>query len=121
MGINELFYLWAGRCAYCGTRLRIDTEQANEPEAPTRDHFIPISAGGAKSKRNHVLACRKCNTEKGPMDPRTVVRVWHELDAKGLRNYLDKLDPPVGQPPAGIASRLKALLKSKSSCTKIAN
>lgn len=46
---------FAGRCAYCG----------EIPARLSRDHVIPVSAGGAHTYTNIVPACQSCNSKKG--------------------------------------------------------
>ena len=46
------------KCAYCGKDFNISN-------LPTRDHIIPISAGGNNVEENVVPACRECNSKKG--------------------------------------------------------
>ncbi len=47
-------------CAYCG-----------KPSGGTyhKDHFVPFILGGSDDKHNILLACSKCNLEKGAKDP----------------------------------------------------
>ena len=47
-----------GRCFYC-----------REKRPLALDHIIPISKGGPHSRDNVVMACRSCNSTKGPKDP----------------------------------------------------
>jgi 5-methylcytosine-specific restriction endonuclease McrA len=42
-------------CAYCG----------NPMAAPTRDHIHPRWRGGTLEEGNKVLACKRCNSDKG--------------------------------------------------------
>jgi 5-methylcytosine-specific restriction endonuclease McrA len=44
-------------CQYCGKKVSSTTG--------TIDHVFPIFKGGTTSWRNVVLACKKCNSEKG--------------------------------------------------------
>lgn len=44
-------------CHYCG--LRLSTEKR------TRDHVIPLAAGGSHEAWNIVACCAKCNESKG--------------------------------------------------------
>ena len=118
MKMDLLFETWKGHCAYCGIKLELKPPKRGARGSATRDHFIPLAAGGGKGKRNHVLACQPCNAQKGAIDPRIMVRVWHELDSKGLRAFVDDLDP---QTKRGIAGRIKALLGAHSRATKKLN
>ena len=49
------------RCVYCGVRFGIGTR------APTIDHQLPESRGGAHRLANTVLCCAGCNRRKGTM------------------------------------------------------
>lgn len=46
-------------CVYCGAK-EISLEW---------EHVIPVSRGGPNTIDNQVLACKKCNLEKGARDP----------------------------------------------------
>ena len=50
-------------CTYCGVRLA-----ASGPRRPNLDHRHPISRGGDASVANLALACRACNSAKGPLN-----------------------------------------------------
>lgn len=65
-------------CAYCptvcdpedyttSTRKNGAKHKAIGPTHPTLDHIVPLVRGGAHSMDNAVLACRRCNAEKGAM------------------------------------------------------
>ncbi len=112
MKLEDLFVAWHGSCAYCGMKLNLKPDQKEKRVVPTRDHFIPLASGGGKGKRNHVLACKPCNAQKGAFDPRVFVSVWHRLDANGLRSFVENLDEPASK--SSFAGRLKALLRPKS-------
>lgn len=117
MKIETLFGLWDGKCAYCGTALKLKPEPREKHLAPTRDHFIPLSKGGSKGLSNSVLACRACNGTKNDIDPRDIVGVWLKLNPKSLRIHLDRLmdeaeskKKPDKKPRVGLANRLKSML-----------
>ncbi len=46
-----------GQCYYCGKHFTA--------KHLTMDHKVPLAKGGLSSKSNVVVACHKCNTEKG--------------------------------------------------------
>jgi hypothetical protein len=119
MKIDDLFETWKGSCAYCGVKLKLNAEPKEKRVAPTRDHFIPLAAGGGKGRRNHVLACKPCNAQKASFDPRVMIKVWHQLDAKSLNAFVASLEEP--KPRTGITGRIKALLKSQSRATRKLN
>jgi hypothetical protein len=52
------------RCRYCRTTFNWDDPQSDF--YPTWDHKVPKSKGGGKGD-NLVLACKRCNQEKGQM------------------------------------------------------
>lgn len=52
------------RCRYCLTTFNWDDPYSDF--YPTWDHKVPRSQGGGKGA-NLVLACRRCNQEKGTM------------------------------------------------------
>jgi len=45
-------------CAYCGRPF-------SSVLRPTIDHVMPLSKGGTHTKKNIVLCCQSCNSEKG--------------------------------------------------------
>jgi hypothetical protein len=87
-----IYKRFEGTCVYCGTAVKLNATAAQRRQSATRDHFIPVSAGGSKGVVNQVLACRSCNCTKGGMDPRTIVQVWHRLDVEALRAFIRRLD-----------------------------
>lgn len=50
-----------GVCHYCNGTFA--------PNQITMDHKIPIASGGKSVKSNVVPCCKRCNTEKGSVDP----------------------------------------------------
>lgn len=74
------------RCQYCGRH----RAALRSREFLTRDHVVPISAGGDNSWRNVVTACSSCNNRKAnhslqecgfhlprtPVEPNYVELVW---------------------------------------------
>lgn len=47
-------------CHYCGSDL--------DDETRSLDHVVPRSKGGPNALVNLVLACKRCNSERGDMD-----------------------------------------------------
>lgn len=48
--------LGQGRCYHC--------EEQFAREELTMDHLIPIARGGCTTKKNVVVACKRCNSQK---------------------------------------------------------
>lgn len=85
--------IWAAdgcKCMYCGRKMG-DVQL-------TIDHWIPLEQGGKNDPSNYLSACRKCNKDKGGMDPEAWINLkkpdWHP-DAAGTflpywwyKNYL---------------------------------
>lgn len=55
------------KCMFCG--LPMGKVQL------TIDHFIPLEMGGKNDDSNYLSACRRCNKDKGAMDPREFCRI----------------------------------------------
>jgi hypothetical protein len=53
----------------------------------TVDHFNPIELGGVNNTSNYLSACRKCNKDKGSMDPKEWCRI-KRLDYDNFVSYL---------------------------------
>jgi 5-methylcytosine-specific restriction endonuclease McrA len=66
-------------CMYC--RRKMGSVQL------TIDHFIPIEMGGVNNTSNYLSACRKCNKDKGSLDPKEWCRL-RSLDYDTLMSYL---------------------------------
>lgn len=62
--IEEYRILQQGKCYYCNNDMLTDVPSVH-PQKETLEHKIPLSRGGLHSIENTVLACRKCNLEKG--------------------------------------------------------
>jgi len=63
-----LFVKQKGRCHYCQCRVYLDGRQAHSnygAHISHLEHKLPIVKGGSDFFTNVVLACRKCNYEKG--------------------------------------------------------
>ena len=90
---KSLWNRWRGRCAYCDKELAKKGKHVGpiSGEAATRDHFIPLSAGGKNDKNNLVAACYSCNSFKSSLDPRRLLAIWHQLDPDGLQNAYNQL------------------------------
>lgn len=59
--VQGIYNLYNGICEFCGKKIPLS-------EA-TRDHYFPQAKGGANEIFNLVLACKKCNGEKGDQYP----------------------------------------------------
>ncbi len=97
--LETAFQRWQGMCAYCGAKVQMQPPKQLKPIKATRDHFIPRSHGGGDGPGNVVLACHSCNTQKGGLDPRSILKVWLQIDPTGLADEIARLLETT-QPPA---------------------
>jgi len=67
------------KCMYCGRPM-------GEIQL-TIDHFTPLEMGGENKPSNYLSGCRKCNKDKGGMDPREWCKL-KKLDYDGFVEYL---------------------------------
>lgn len=65
------------KCLYCGV--------AMGKAQLTIDHFIPLEMGGKNDPSNYLSACRRCNKNKGGMEPHK----WCEMHSEGVTIYRD--------------------------------
>lgn len=56
-----------GRCHYCHIHTILDDPM--DDHGATLDHLVPKARGGSDRNENLVLACRKCNHDKGRLLP----------------------------------------------------
>lgn len=66
--VAELREMSGGRCAYC---LASDRKLSV-------DHVTALAAGGTNDPDNLVMACKPCNSRKGPRGILTMVRPMQE-------------------------------------------
>jgi 5-methylcytosine-specific restriction endonuclease McrA len=65
---EELYRVQSGRCHWCNRRCRL---VRNRPRGnygvldATLDHVVPVSRGGETTVANCVMACWKCNHDRG--------------------------------------------------------
>lgn len=64
-------------CQYCGKKMG-DVQL-------TIDHFIPLELGGVNNQSNYLSACRRCNKNKGSIDPKKFCTPQKFLE---LQHYL---------------------------------
>lgn len=65
--------LGKGICYYC--------EQRFAKELLTMDHVVPLARGGKSTKKNCVVACKDCNTDKG--NKLSVEKTIEQMQAEG--------------------------------------
>lgn len=95
MKIETLITRFKGHCVYCG-KMVDPTKPQPHADAPSRDHFIPISRGGSRGSKNTVLACYACNQAKGNMDPRLILFTWLWLNPASFHAAVKKFEPVNG-------------------------
>ncbi len=62
-----------GTCYHCGAKFA--------KSELTMDHLVPIARGGKSTKKNVVVSCKTCNTDKGHKFK--VEQVMDEMRASG--------------------------------------
>ena len=65
------------KCMYCGKPMGV--------VQLTIDHFTPLEMGGENNPSNYLSACRKCNKDKGGMEP----GAWCNRLSGGVTIYRD--------------------------------
>lgn len=63
ISVEQLYLRDNGICGICNEHVPNNVD-INHPQAPTRDHIIPISRGGTELNDNIQLAHRICNNKK---------------------------------------------------------
>lgn len=84
-----------GCCYYCGILMNFARGIFGEPcdNTATIEHKIPKSRGGNNSSENLVLACNKCNNDKGSMNENEYKRKLFRTGSKnkirsaGIRSF----------------------------------
>jgi 5-methylcytosine-specific restriction enzyme A len=62
-----------GLCYHCGQRF--------SKELLTMDHLVPVARGGKSTKKNCVVSCKECNSEKGHL--MTVEKTIEDMKVRG--------------------------------------
>lgn len=68
--IRESKYAESKTCHYCGIKTTTKNRQL--------DHIIPVASGGTNDADNLVVACKRCNRQKGKM-------LYHDYITKRLK------------------------------------
>ena len=61
ISLRKLFSIYRGTCQYCYEKIPFSVA--------TREHVYPKCKGGSSDSFNLVLACKKCNSDKGHLFP----------------------------------------------------
>lgn len=78
MTLGQLVRWQGGRCFYCSGHLVINA---------TRDHVIPVTAGGRRfGRKNRVAACLHCNRLKGARPP-SAAELQRLADLNRIRGF----------------------------------
>lgn len=102
-----------GKCYYCG--LTVEQREPPHPRAATLDHLLPLSKGGKSAMSNLVLACFRCNNEKGDLTETEYRRFrYHLVRGKTKKQALrcvhgdssptPTIEPRQDAPPDGLQS-----------------
>jgi 5-methylcytosine-specific restriction endonuclease McrA len=65
--LSQIFEASDGTCGICGDVVDPDLKWP-DPMSPSRDHIVPLVAGGPNSMDNIQLAHLRCNLRKGHRD-----------------------------------------------------
>lgn len=60
--LSKLRKMFDNRCHYCDV---LCNSHRKSPQRATREHVVPKSFGGSNSMKNYVLACSRCNNNRG--------------------------------------------------------
>lgn len=71
--IRDLWAVYEGKCAYCRRSLNYHKWHV--------EHVIPLSRGGSDGPENLVLACERCNLNKGAKTPEEWTNRWYITEA----------------------------------------
>lgn len=74
---RDAMLYFRGSCAYCGRK------QSRRLKL-TRDHVVPVSAGGMTTRQNIVPACNSCNSGKANKDMEEWFRTKEFFSAEKL-------------------------------------
>ena len=68
--LKKLMFLVQGSlCFYCWKPMTQEKEHSQAAHYATKDHLVPVSAGGAADWTNTILACLACNRAKSNRMP----------------------------------------------------
>lgn len=116
MNLAKIHEQFGGYCVYCGVQTKLEYGPGERHLAATRDHLIPISAGGKNGEKNEVLACYPCNRRKGSLDPRTLIYLWNERDPEGFDGFVSRIKDSVAA--IGVARTAVEAVQSKKLSSK---
>lgn len=63
--INALIKRHEGRCHYCDCETVRGLPNDTRPNMATKEHIVPKAFGGRNMLENYVLACSRCNNNRG--------------------------------------------------------
>ena len=72
-------------CVYCEKKVIKLRNHQHSKNGMTADHFVPVKQGGANSPENLFVCCRRCNMQKGNLNPLTDREFWTEFLPKKLK------------------------------------
>ena len=61
---KEVFERDGYKCQLCDKKTRQDYKNQYHPLYPNLDHIVPLSKGGAHTRKNTQCLCKQCNMEK---------------------------------------------------------
>jgi hypothetical protein len=76
IGRRKVFIRDGWRCQLCNRKMLRGGKNPNHPKAPSLDHRVPMSRGGAHTYANVQAAHRQCNAEKSARNSRGQLPIW---------------------------------------------
>lgn len=105
----------SGLCFYCDEPMILldpkgvfSSQEGNEPDVASEDHFIARSLGGSNNTYNLVIAHRQCNSEKGRGQPEE--HLVEKLQTLNGRRGLTAPDVPGSLSPSTFGKAQPALV-----------
>lgn len=65
--IRRIFERDGNQCHYCNRAVHLDMTRRTHSKAATLDHVRTIAEGGGNEMWNLVVACKRCNEQRGTM------------------------------------------------------
>lgn len=89
--IHGMYAHQNGKCYYCAQGMTFHTGVVISHDSATVDHKIPKAKGGGRGPDNKVLACGKCNHEKGSFtDKEYILVLEYRKNPEAFKAFLEE-------------------------------